>query len=61
VREPTPGRPPMNSFSCPGAAAFAPKLCVQSTRYPMVIKLALPPAAAVLMLIDRSVTSHSSE
>jgi len=30
------------------------------TRYPMVIKLALPPAAAVLTLIERSVTSHSS-
>ena len=28
--------------------------------YPIVIRLALPPAAAVLLLTDRSSTSHSS-
>jgi hypothetical protein len=34
---------------------------LNGTCYPMVIKLALPPAAVVLTLIERSVTSHSSE
>ena len=29
-------------------------------RYPIVIRLALPPAAAVFVLIERSATSHSS-
>jgi hypothetical protein len=66
LREPTFGSAPDELIR--GAAGPAPKLCaetlvrgVPSTRYPIVIKLALPPAAAVLMLIERSVNNHSSE